>query len=907
MRALVLPSASPAAPSIERIDDLVVVRESAVGDLALLAGMIQQTHAFCTDLPGAAEVARAGLRPLTKGDFGASVERRTKQRSALFVHEGVMYFYSMASAASFNAKDEASFAAAMMDLLARFRPRRLRIANLSRLLRSLIVAGQLVGSIFEHVDELRVGSEIWDLNTTDGQMRWQVHSLVAAMERDYIVMRTTAGKLGKYRSGKWFLSKRVVPMGFKLVDRVLTLDLDQVEAVREALIVVADSKITRAAMKEQLDKLGLSTPHARAYHGEAGTVADFDGAGTVQTVQRQALMLRDGEYRTSLPNPFKGLTELNGAKVKGASDDSKGYFEFVYKLPAPPGGWASDAVFAGIEESLTKPRMDMAVYDRSDRKPLSGLPSSFADGEERRLWAVHERYHLLTRVEQLTVEDDHEDKDEVDRLTEGWPTSAPWTTSEGRQGRLIASVPERLLHRSIADGVADAITEGVDTLALDGYASFEAAGGATAVVDVRSARRRRLQAEIDECQREADQARINANGESGDEVRAGFLEDVRGAYEAKRRLQKNLDALGDSVTASVPDEVVTEVGFLLRGLATLATADGKASPGLREAVRGVFSRLEFSADLDFLHWSADVDLAAEGSVYRLGPIEGKVRNSLWPKGDDGGARNRAFAERFMTQPESMTEIARVRGIENPAGIRRWVTAGLGLEHQDSGRTLPLWAVQAMVHCGVPVVRRTVWARLAGLPDPAGLDPAYCHLIERVYFDELRRWSPNWWAADTLLADRLVAALVAEGGSAQQKTLITRLAKFGTNAASVSRVSLVPDGTSAGGLFLPPVERFGDWTPGGSSDGWVRLVECIHCGERATTPIRVPEVEDCLLCLCGRMPRIEGSPRFPDEYLAKDLCLRARVSKRGGSPVARRTPKGASKPQSSTGGSAATPS
>ena len=81
---------------LSQLDHLVVIRESARYDYMLMLGMIQQTLAKVSHLPGAIELMAAGMDIFDNpSKWGATVRRTGDSTMAMIEREGVLYLYSM--------------------------------------------------------------------------------------------------------------------------------------------------------------------------------------------------------------------------------------------------------------------------------------------------------------------------------------------------------------------------------------------------------------------------------------------------------------------------------------------------------------------------------------------------------------------------------------------------------------------------------------------------------------------------------------------------------------------------------------------------------------------------------------------------------------------------------------------
>jgi len=411
----------PPTTSSTRLKWLIVVRESAMHDNLLMIGMIAQTLKRWVHLPGVADVLGLGIDPIRNGKatllngkpLQLSVFNTANNRAVLFEHEGVMYLYSMGSAASRNAdfNDHSNaFVELLCSVIETYRPENLIVATFSRLIRSTEFAGRLQAAIKAHVNVLHYGSETMQPNTEAGALVWGIMAIVAAMERDLITQRLFAGLCHKYSSGAWIFGPEAVPPGYVLdkgTGRV-SVDPTKVAAVRSLLVLMADKSLTARAVMDEAGRLGVTSATVQRLHGEDATFenvqrADSRLASLVDWIPTYATGLVDMAYM----NPFDGATSYLGLTVEGADDTHPGHVRFRYDwgLPAPDadfpnGGWATPEVLSAAQERTrgNKSRRGTGGAKHNQRKPLSGWVC-WTDGDHKfHLSGTTHAYILLRQM-----------------------------------------------------------------------------------------------------------------------------------------------------------------------------------------------------------------------------------------------------------------------------------------------------------------------------------------------------------------------------------------------------------------------------------------------------------------------------------------------------------------------------
>ena len=129
-----LPTFEPTQQQDDRVEHLVVVRESDRYANVLMSGMVSQSLALLGGRDGVAEVAEDGLGPVTGNSrFTVTTLKRGRTSAALFEHKGLVYLYSMGSAASSDtASGDNGFIEILCEVITTYRPMNLWVANFSR-------------------------------------------------------------------------------------------------------------------------------------------------------------------------------------------------------------------------------------------------------------------------------------------------------------------------------------------------------------------------------------------------------------------------------------------------------------------------------------------------------------------------------------------------------------------------------------------------------------------------------------------------------------------------------------------------------------------------------------------------------------------------------------------------------
>lgn len=671
-----------------QLDHLVVMRESARYDHILMEGMIHQTLAKVADLPGAKELTAAGTDVLENPErWGATSLRTGDSRMALVERDGVLYLYSMGTAAKDDLATSNAFVSELVKVVEAYRPKEIWVAAFTRLLRSANYAGDLLRVFSEHTSRLHCEAEI-DLATPEGKMVFQMLAMIAAAERDYIVRRHTAGRVAQWRRGEWI--PNAYPPGYKKLDRRLVLDEGELDATRRMLTLLANEGLSPSECAARIGGLGLTTPMIARLHGEGATVADArNPSEVIATIVGWVELYATGRHTTIWPNPFPGVTEIAGAVVEDSLQHEFGELRLVQEVPLPDGGWADEATFDAIRARAGTPAVTGGA-SHSVTPPLSGL-FYFSDHDyEYATTADMNTYRLLRRPRR------------DDRQFTGWHSLAE------QDIEWLASVSRSEWHRSIADSLLAAVQDGLPG-ELDAN-RFQAVGPLPQL-DARRARIRAVRHQLDDAGANLDRARRNAQLAGDDEAAQLFVEDVKRHLADKSRLERELAALeADLDSPELGETFETNADLVAHAVAALASVDQRSDSALRDALRTVISRERWWLEGEMVRWELFIELPHSDGTVILGPISGQV------------------PDRRRTRK---TKPRRARDQRNTRD--RLIELGLGKR-----------AAECASKCSHPELTAVLAAHLLGEPTPEGIDPHWAGHIVSTYTDPHFNWNRGHW-------------------------------------------------------------------------------------------------------------------------------------------------------------------
>ena len=719
-----------------QLDHLVVMRESARYDHFLMEGMIQQTLAKVSDLPEAQELMAAGMEVFTDPrKWGATIKRVGSSQLAMVERDGVLYLYSMGSAAKEDLTDTNAFISELITIIESYRPKETWVSSFTRLTRSANYVGDLMRAFSEHSHHLHCEAEI-DLRVPEGKMLFQMLGMISAMERDYIVRRHTAGRVAQMRRGDWIPNAH--PPGYAIEDRKIVIDPSAVESTRLMLTLLADPSRGPRETIEKIAEFGVTTPMLQRLHGESATVASArNPSGVLDTLYGWLGAYEKGSHETLWPNPFPGVDAIAGVTVEEIDGFDHGAIRLVQELPLPDGGWAEPAVFDAIRTKIRSTPMTGGA-SRSSVPPFSGLFRFADDDFEYALGASNANYSLLRRP----LDDD--------RAFQGWNSELP---QEGLEQ--IGLVSRSAWHAALATAIADGIRDG---LPADLDSSLFQSTGPLPKLDAGRARARRLSSRIEEEQASLERARRNARLAEADDIAAMFISDLKHHRSEIERLEFELELL----EAEIEDPVLgvsfeSNTDLIAHAVARLALAERSAPTGLRDALRAILYDERWEIDGESLRFQAMLELPHEQGTVHFGPVSGSV--SCKP-----------------------TRQARAGSIHLRREYREELIAA-GLDERPA---------RCAAASGDPDLAAVLLAHLKGegIPDDVGSDWA-AHLIS-VYTDPDFSWNTDKWRLGDDVRRSVLEQLLAAGGALSVQDLDER----GVNREQVrylSRDTAAPSG------------------------------------------------------------------------------------------------------------------
>ena len=533
------------------LDHLVLMRESGPYAETLMQGMIQQTLTSVQHLPGAKELLAAGMGVFqAHNHLGAITKRVGSSRIAMVERDGVLYVYSLGTAAKNDLIDGNAFVNELVKILELYRPRETWVSSVTRLLRSANYMSELLQAFAENTTILNCEITI-RINTTEGRMQFQMLAMFAASERDYILRRHTIGRVSQFQRGEWI--PNATPLGYLKRDRRLVLDEDAVDSTRKTLAILADLSLTTAECVRRIGALGVTTARVTQLHGPDATIADVrNPSDAIATLVGWIDAYATGSYELLWPNPFPGVTEFAGVAVEPLDGYDYGALRLTQRLPLPEGGWADDATLNAIRQRRATPSLTGGASHNSS-PPLSGLFRCADDNWEYALGTAPGSYTLLRRPKTS------------DRVFTGW---RPESETDVVQ---LATVNRSEWHRSIADAVLHAVEEGLP--AELNTQRFQAVGSLPPINTARATIRKTRQ-QLADAMASLERAKRNARLAEGDDVAATFVDDVKRHNADVVRLQRELDQqLAEEVEPALDETFESNAELAAHAMAALADAE----------------------------------------------------------------------------------------------------------------------------------------------------------------------------------------------------------------------------------------------------------------------------------------------------------------------------------------------
>lgn len=706
------PQASASPTPQRRLDHLVLIRESDNYGRLLMEGMIQQTLAKVQHLPGATELKKAGVRVFTEPErWGATLRRSGSSQMATVEVEGVLYLYSMGTAAKNDLPDTNAFVAELVKIIATYRPAEVWTVAFTRLLRSAEYVGDLLKVFSEHTQVLHCEAEIRPA-TPEGKMVFQVLGMIAAVERDYIVRRHTAGRVSQWRRRDWI--PNAYPPGYRVEDGHLVLAPNEIEATRQMLAIMATPGLTPAEKALRIGALGLSTPMITRIHGDEATIADArNPSDVIDTLMGWVDTYDTGRYDVLWPNPFPGVEEFAGVEVEDLEGYEYGALRLRYEVPIPGGGWADDSTFEAIRQN----RSTLAPTGGASHRtvpPLSGL-FSFVDGSyEYAIVGRGDHYQLVRRP--------HEPL----RQFTGW-------TCEVNDSEWITTVSRREWHKSIADAVAEALRHGLPAdLDPTRFQSIDT----LPPLNPRRARIRILRKQLADVTDNLERARRNARLAGDDDAATLFVEDVKRYLAEHRFLTGELEELDDDDPQVLGDSFESSAELVAQALGRLSRVELAADASLRDALRTVISKERWWLDDELVHWEIFLEVPHNEGTAVLGPISGTLNRYA-------GGKRRPTRRRIRR-----------------ASALSLIELGLGER-----------AAMTVSACPSPLLGEVLTAHLTGQPTPEGTDADWAKTVIETYTDPAFRWQRGHWRLGDTERVRVLTLVADAGGTLRRSQIL----------------------------------------------------------------------------------------------------------------------------------------
>ena len=135
------------------------------------------------------------------------------------------------------------------------------VSRLDRLGRKGIVILSACEALKERDIPIRSLTEPFDTSTAFGEFIMGVLAMVAGLERDSIVTRTTEGRRRKAREGYWTGGR--APLGYKVVDRRLGIDPEEAKLVRRIFSLYTKDRLSGFKIAELLNAERVPTQATR--------------------------------------------------------------------------------------------------------------------------------------------------------------------------------------------------------------------------------------------------------------------------------------------------------------------------------------------------------------------------------------------------------------------------------------------------------------------------------------------------------------------------------------------------------------------------------------------------------------------------------------------------------------------
>ena len=857
------------APVAPKVDNLIVVRESDVSDRLLMLGMVQKTLAGCAGIAGVSKAQELELDPLLHPEKYGAYHRKTRaHRISLFNIDGTLFMYAMGSAASENPQTQANdYANFLIETLRTYRPRNVRIANFSRLLRATSLVSAIRDALKKYGCLLHADGQEIDIRQPSGDFMYHTLAMFASFERDSIVMRTTAGRIAAVMRGQPMFHPRNLPIGYKLVKGKVRPDPAQKPHVQALLEVLAQDDLNSRQKAQALSDAGIRMPRL---YGTGGTddVADSrDPKSVIRGMWKWLDLYATGTYTQQLKNPFVGVDRIGVANVVREHEDDPGVIEVPHPWGLPDGGWASPDILSAARAAATKARrVGNGAHGHRMRKPLLGL-AHWIDTEDHE-WILdsHSKPEYRLRRRHKGSVGPHG----------GW-------AEVSQDGELVARMKAHDLHRSIATGIITALTAGVVARRLEATSISTVAGRLIGTITDSNVCAG-YEAEIKQLRDKARRLRGLVAETANVEDARPWIDDATNYERRARALEAELSERANKQSANArpfDDTVNTDAEMCARAMATLRQVKDNAPRDVCDALGRIIHNLSVTPQPDGrLRWQLWINLPTDDGAVTFGPISAEIEpvtpvrpavsSQLTSRHRQGtGLKVLANGGHLLDALEQIPEwsLSTLR-----TQMKRCVTK----------RGLPTHLLTPLLFCPVEEVRKAIFTALSTHPNatatdlpslatainPDGCDVAWTEHILRTYLFPTHTSYPMTWAAKSVAPQAMLDAIHHVGGTMSLSDLSECLQQQWTRYEIMKNIHM--DRIAGRTPQRVYTNKGSVWAmgPGGRLDprSELTLIDCPHCGGRARRIWRAAEVDRQLICTeCRRMPT-PTSPVFPLAYL-----------------------------------------
>ena len=861
--------------TIPAVEDLVVVRESDEYDRELMRGMIIQTHHKYNELPGHTALIAAAEDPLFNPEkYGGIEERAGGTHAVTFQIDGTHCLYARGSAAKQDVGHDNGFATLLTRTIRRLRPRNVRVANFSRLVRQSEMSSDVKKAMIDVRSTLHAdGFPLPMTDATSGYM-FDVLGIMATVDRQHQLSRLTNGQLKQLREGKWIHGYTAVPLGYRYNPhtKVVTVDAAASSIVRQMLELLADPECTATDIAHALGERGLRTPTQTGGHWtydtetlptvtptnleQSGPAATCDPKPTIADLKEPAAKVKrwiallpfyeTGVYHFDWKSPLTNVERYSEFDVHPATDTKAAHMRLQYELGLPEGGWAPPQLF----ERIRAVRGEIAArhpHAAQAREKVLAFCGPLARWEDD-----HFEYNLKTAANPPSYQLRRRPKPPPESRSS---QSVAWKSKN--LGELLTTIYASDLHQSIFASTAQAITTGVPAHRLVNVPEYRALVAHPEAALTHHEREHILKNHATKLRRRADLARQSLYEEEDQALRSQIRQEAADLETRARQAERDLHDFASRRQTPPPIEaegVTCEIDLLSRVLIALSKATGHTPRPVSLLVNKVFHDLRIHPTPLEVSWSVHVHVPVDnGDILVLGPIAGTI-----PQRSAAARVNRApgIARELMTSERPIADFAwteRNDGQRERERARGHLAEALDINSLDASKLLS---------CAVLETRQAIWHLLdPTYPYPAGVDPTFAeHVISQMRGKRKRAV----WYDDAGNRRPIANYLLHRGGSAPFEDVEQHLATHGASHNALDSIlrSERPCFETHHGPCPP------DCTDRRQRHRVLSFTACPHCppGNWASVVLLVPECPASIICpRCRRMPT-EGSPVFPAAYL-----------------------------------------